>query len=196
MLSEKYVKIIFDFFISCVEYIKQVINYFRYRDYYIQKAEILYIRNDVSTSEDITDEYRSIGHKKLLDEKSSEVTEFVFRIKYLFNHISYVYLTRNPNHKFPPIKNGVSFSIPIKEAILLDSNNVPVYNVTSHVKSYAGPNGDFHGETILLRDIYEVEYPKLRLTSILGVTVEYDTTKDEINHQTLWSPSKTSDHQD
>jgi hypothetical protein len=195
MLSEKYVKMIFNFFISCIDYIKQVINYFRYRDYYIQKAEILYIRNDVLTTDDITDEYRSIGHKKLVDEKSDEVTDFVFRIKYLFNHISYVYLTRNPNHTFPPVKNGVSFILPIKEAILLDANDVPVYNVTDHIKSYAGPNGDFHGETIRLRDVY-VEYPKLRLTNVLGVTVEYDTTKDEISHPTLWSPSKTSDNQD
>jgi len=189
MVSEKYLDIILDFFIACVKYIKQVINYFRYRDYYIKKAEILYTRNDISTSEDITDEYRSIGHKKLLDEKSSEVTEFVFLIKYLFNHISYVYLTRNPNHVFPPVKNGLTFSIPIKEAILLDEDDVPSCDVTDHVKMYAGPNGDFHGETIRLRDIY-VKYPKLRLTNVLGATVEYDTTKDEISHQTLWSPDK------
>jgi hypothetical protein len=189
MVSEKYLDIILDFFIICVKYIKQIINYFRYRDYYIKKAEILYIRNDISTSEDITDEYRSIGHKKLLDEKSSEVTEFVFRIKYLFNHKMYIYLTRNPNHVFPPIKNGITFSIPIKEATVLDDDDVPSYDVTDHVKMYAGPNGDFHGETIRLRDIY-VKYPKLRLTNVLGTTVEYDTTKDEISHQTLWSPDK------
>jgi hypothetical protein len=195
MLSEKYVKMIFDFFISCINYIKQVVNYFRYRDYYIQKAEVLYTSNDVFTAEDITDEYRSIGHKKLIDEKSEDVTDFVFRIKYLFNHIPYVYLTRNPNHKFPPVKNGVSFILPIKEAILLDANDVPVYDVTNHVKMYAGPNGDFHGETIRLRDIYEIEYPKLRLTNVLGITVDYDTN-DEISHPTLWSPSKTSSTQD
>lgn len=140
--------------------------------------------------DDITYEYRKDGPKKIINEMSSDIVDFLFRVKYIFRNKEYLYLTRNPKHVFPPVKKGMSFSLPIKEALLLDENDVAQYDVTEHVKMYAGPNGNFHEETIRLRDIY-LEYPKLRLTNIMDTKVEYDIKTGEINHQSLWLPSKT-----
>lgn len=174
---------IINYILFCIQFFR---NIFRYKDYYIKRADIIYIQDGIKLIDDITYEYRK-GQNII---KSPHIIDFLFRVKYFYNNKEYLYLTRNINHVFPPVKKGMSFSLPIKEALILDANNVPVYNVTSHVKRYAGPNGNFHEETIRLRDIY-LEYPKLRLTNIMNTTVEYDITKDEINHQTLWLPSKT-----
>ena len=181
---------IFKIILSCVQFFKYIMSYFEYRDYYIKKAEFLYTRHGIKLLDDVTHEYREGGPKKVVDVMSSDVFNFLFRIRYIFKNNEYLYLTRNPNHVFPPVKKGMSFFLPVKEALILDSENVPIYDVTKHVKMYAGPYHDFHGENILLRDI-EIEYPKIRLTNIMGTTVEFDITKDEINNQTLWLPSKT-----
>ena len=165
-------------------------NMFEYNDYYIKKADFLYTKNEIKLLDNVTKEYRKGGPKNIIDEMTPDIVDFLFRIRYIFKNKEYLYLTRNPNHVFPPTKKGMSFSLPVKEAMLLDNNNVPIYNVTKHVKMYEGPFGDFHGETILLRDIY-VEYPKIRLTNIMDTTVEYDITTGEINHQSLWLPNKT-----
>ena len=167
----------------CIQFFMDI---FRYKDYYIKRADIIYIQDGIKLIDDITYEYRK-GQKII---KSPEIIDFLFRVKYFYNNKEYLYLTRNINHVFPPVKKGMSFSLPIKEALILDANNVPIYNVTKHVKMYEGPFGDFHGETILLRDI-EIEFPKIRLTNIMDTTVEYDITTGEINHQSLWLPNKT-----
>ena len=164
----------------CIQFFMDI---FRYKDYYIKRADVIYIQDGIKCIDDITYEYRK-------GEKIIKSPDFLFRVKYFYNNKEYLYLTRNPNHVFPPVKKGMSFSLPVKEAMLLDANNVPIYNVTKHVKMYEGPFGDFHGETILLRDI-EIEFPKIRLTNIMDTTVEYDITTGEINHQSLWLPSKT-----
>jgi len=175
--------------ISCIQFFKYILSYFEYRDYHIKKAEFLYMRNGIKLLDDITHEYRE-GPKKIVDEMLPDVVDFLFRIRYIFKNKEFVYLTRNPNHVFPPVKKGMSFTLPVKEAMLLDSDGVPVYDVTKHVKMYEGPMGDFHGETILLRDI-EIEYPTLRLTNIMDTIIELDVKTGEINHQILWLPSKT-----
>lgn len=175
--------------ISCIQFFKYILSYFEYRDYHIKKAEFLYMRNGIKLLDDITHEYRE-GPKKIVDEMSPDVVDFLFRVRYIFKNKEFVYLTRNPNHVFPPVKKGMSFTLPVKEAMLLDLDGVPVFDVTKHVKMYEGPMGDFHGETILLRDI-EIEYPTLRLTNIMDTIIELDVKTGEINHQILWLPSKT-----
>jgi hypothetical protein len=178
---------IFYAIITIVQFFK---NMFEYKDYYIKKADFLYIRDGIKQLDNITREYREGGPKKIIDEMTPDIIDFLFRIRYIFKNKEYLYLTRNPNHCFPPVKKGMSFSLPIKEAILLDSSGVQKYDVTEHVKMYAGPAGDFHGETILIRDI-EIEFPTIQLRNIMDTVVEYDVKTGEINHRTLWLPSKT-----
>ena len=185
---QMFFKKIFYAIITIVQFFKSM---FEYKDYYIKKADFVYTKNEIKLLDNVTKEYREGGPKKIVDEMAPDVVDFLFKIRYIFKNKEYLYLTRNPNHVFPPAKKGMLFSLPVKEALILDANNVPIYNVTKHVKMYEGPFGDFHGETILLRDIYEIEYPKIRLTNIMDTTVEYDITTGEINHQSLWLPNKT-----
>ena len=185
-----FLKNITNIVLSCVQFFKYILSYFEYKDYYIKKVDFLYIRDGIKQLDNITKEYREGGPKKIVDKMAPDVVDFLFRIRYIFKNKEYLYLTRNPNHTFPPVKKGMSFSLPIKEAILLDSDGVPMYDVTFAIKLYEGPHHDFHGESILLRDI-EIECPTLRLTNIMGTTVEYDVKTGEINHRTLWLPNKT-----
>ena len=187
MNFEKFIETVFQFVVTFVTWFKTL---FKTPDYYIQNVKFVYTRNDIRCADDITYDYRESGPKNTMDEMSSNVTDFLFRIKYVYNSKKYIYITRNPNHIFPPIKTGVKFSLPIKEAILLDAEDIPVLNVTDHIKMYEGPNCDFHGEDIRLYDI-ESRHPKIRLTNILGTVVEYTMETDIINHQTLWLQGKT-----
>ena len=190
-------KSLFLMVVTVVQFFKNIwVYYFKVKDYYIQQANFIYIRDGEEQIENITREYRKYGPIKIIEEKSKEVTDFLFQIEYLYNSKSYVYLTRNPTHVFPPLKREMKFSLPVNEAFILDSDNVPMYNITQYIKMYEGPHFDFHGETILLKDAYmlyadNIESPRLRLTNILGTTVEYDMQNDSISHQSLWLPNKT-----
>jgi len=188
-----------DYFIKIVQYIQFVyIYFFTIKNYTIEKAHFLYVKNGESDCEDITEEYRKEkGPESIMKEKSKDVTDFFFHVEYVYNSKVYVYLTRDPNHVFPPPKVKTSFRLPIKEAFIIDEESVPLYNVTAILKRYEGPHADFHGETLFLRDLNldEEKGESLRLVNVLGQVVEY-LFEDSINHQTIWSPSKTSVHPD
>jgi len=185
-----------DYFINIVQSVQFLWKYFfTVKNYTIQSAYLLYTRDEEYDCEDITCEYKNEGAKGVLCEKSSDVTDFFFHVEYVYNSKNYVYLTRDPDHVFPPQKVRTSFRLPIKEAFVLDKDGAPVYNVTDILKMYEGPHVDFHGETLFLRDLNlddEEEGYQLRLVNILGKVVEYNLLDDSINHQTIWSPSKTS----
>lgn len=166
-------------------------NLFRVRNYRVRYATLKFTRNEESACEDITYEYKQDGPVTVMREKAAEVTDFVFHVTYTFNAKDYVYVTRNPNHVFPPPKTPLLFRVPIKDAFLLDAYGVPVYNVTRDMTMYEGPHTNFHGETIQFRDIFDLECPTIQLVSILGTVVEYDIATDSISHQTIWLRGKT-----
>ena len=118
-------------------------------------------------------------------------------VHYYFKNQEYIYLTHKNTFKWPPqrAKNGMIFNLPIKFASIIDEEGVEQFDVTEHIKKYAGPFNDFHEETIILKDI-EKYFPKLKLVNILDQTVILDTETDSMHHQTLWSTSKISTHQD
>jgi hypothetical protein len=181
--------------LTFLNFLKSIIRFFQYKDFHIKTVKILYRLSDypqITEVEDVTDEYKTYGPASIYLQASKNVIFFVFKITYFFNNKHYIYLTSNPEHPWPPKKRGMTFCMPIKEAFLLDANDVPVYNVTSHIKNYAGPHGDFHGETIKLSLIEgRREYPKIRMTNAMNQTVEYNIATDEINHQSIWLPGKT-----
>jgi hypothetical protein len=192
-IEDKIFEVLFNYIILLVQFFQKLwVLFFKPNDFYVQKAYLEYIRNGEVDTEDITKEYRESGSKSIMSEKSTEITEFLFRVKYLYNSTSYMYVTRNPDHVFPPPKPKLSFRLPIKEVFLLDSDDVPMYNITDDIRMYEGPYSDFHGETVSFRDmqIDEEGCKKVRLVNIMGTTVEYSMT-DSISHQTLWSPDKT-----
>ena len=170
-----------------LNFLKSIIRLFEYKDFHIRNVKILYIKSDVTEVEDVTDEYKTHGPVHFQTSENA-----IFKITYMFNNKHYIYLTRDSVHTWPPKKKGMTFCMPVKEAFLLDADNVPVYNVTSHIKKYAGPHGDFHGENIKLSIIEgRSEYPKIQLTNAVNKIVTYMIATDEINHQTIWLQDKT-----
>ena len=181
--------------LAIIQFFKNIwVAYFKPTNYYIQTAHIVYIREGADQDvEDVTQEYRqSRGPKQIMNEKSTDVVDFYFRVMYLYNSRKYLYTTRNAEHVFPPLVPKMTFRLPIKEAFLLDSDDVPMYNITNEIKMYEGPHCDFHGETIPLCDMFGGdECPTIRLVNILGTVIEYKLATDSISHHTLWSPNKT-----
>jgi len=172
--------------VAIVQYFRE---FFKGREYYIRKVSLQYDRDGEKDVTDVTVEYKYYGGAKaVLKGTSKDVSDLCFAISYLYKLKPYMYLTRNPDHVFPPLKRSASFKVPVKEAFTLDENDAPIHNVTDTVKLYEGPNVDFHGEDILLCDMNIGVFSKLRLVNILGAVVEIE---DRINHQTLWSQDKT-----
>ncbi len=174
---------VFNVIVTVIQYVQQ---FFRGGDYYIQKVELLYTREGDACVSDVTVDYKHYGGAKgVLKDTSKDVTDVCFKIVYLYKLKPYVYLTRNPDHAFPPKKGAPAFRIPVKEAFTLDENDVAMHNVTRDIKMYEGPHTDFHGEDHLL---YDMDFSKLRLVNIMGTVVETD---DRISHQSLWLQGKT-----
>ena len=167
-------------FFECVQYIKTFFNH------YIRKVDFVYIRNGEKDTEDITVDYKVYGPKGIVSIKSEEVTDFVFRIKYLYNFKTYVYMTRDPSHTFPPKKSKPSFRIPVKEAFALDSEGAPLKNITKEIKEYQGPHTDFHDEDIVVSDIGD--FTKVRLVNVMGQVSEFEGV---VTRQNLWLQDKT-----
>lgn len=183
-----------DVVLTVVRYLKNAWEYmFGYTSHRIQDVNFVYVRDGKQDTEDVTLEYTMDGAQGAMKDMSKDVTDFFFEVYYRFNNASYVYVTRDPNHVFPPPKPAMSFRVPVKEAFLLDSHGVAMYNVTQDIKMYEGPNCDFHGETLHLRDLNlnEPECTVVRFVSAIGVVAEYNVETDSVSHQTIWSPSKT-----
>jgi hypothetical protein len=198
-LNQETLKIIFDMFITSVCYLKDIWAYlFNQNAPRIQKVNLVYVRDDVQDSEDVTLEYKMGGAQCVLKDASKDVTDMFFEVTYKIGENKYVYVTRDPNHVFPPPKPPMSFRVQIKDAFLLDSSGVAMYCITKEAKMYEGPHYDFHGETIRLRDldINEPECEAVRFVNAIGTVTEYSLEHDSISHQTIWSPSKTSTLQD
>jgi hypothetical protein len=60
--------------------------------------------------------------------------------------------------------------------VLVDEDDKPVRDITSKVKRYAGPRGDFEGSEVRIRDLlfYDEDtlnksYPKIQITNALGM---------------------------
>ena len=134
---------IYDLFIFTVSYLKDVWAYwFSINVPRIQKVSLVYMRdyskkvpefvNDLLSThdyEDVTLEYRIGGAKHVLKDVSPEVTDYFFEILYKVNSKEYVYLTRNPDHVFPPPRPNMSFRLPVQEAFLMAEPEVPIEGV-------------------------------------------------------------------
>jgi len=191
---EQFCTFVSKYTLAIIHFFKNVwISFFKPKNYYIQTAHIVYTKEGAEQdTEDVTQEYRRGGPKQIMNEKSTDVVDFYFRVKYLYNSKQYFYITRSATHVFPPLAPKMTFRLPIKEAFMLDIDNVPMYNITDDIKMYEGPHYDFNNETVLLSDMLgsEKNCPTIRLVNIMGTVVEYNLDTDSINHHTLWSPNK------
>ena len=114
------------------------------------------------------------------------VKNLVLRVKYWYGGKIYKAISQDIN--FIPGENeeeGMSFSIPLSSAWIVDHDDKPQVDITEKVKRYAGPRNDFHKEVVPLKDFlyYTTKtlnnrYPKIILSNSLGMKKTILTTED------------------
>jgi len=114
------------------------------------------------------------------------VKNLVLRVKYWYG--GKIYKAISTDIKFKPGEkdhNGMNFTIPISNAVLVDHDDKPRVDITEKVKRYAGPRNDFHGERVPLQSflyytkkMLEKKYPKIIISNSLGMKKILLTTED------------------
>jgi hypothetical protein len=114
------------------------------------------------------------------------VKNLVLRVKYWYGGKIYKAISQDIN--FTPGENeaeGMSFSIPLSNAWIVDHDDKPHVDITEKVKRYAGPRNDFHNEVVPLKDFLyyttktlNKRYPKIILSNSLGMKKTILTTED------------------
>ena len=88
------------------------------------------------------------------------VTECQIRIKYYYNNKLYMYVSDDVDYEWPPKKPSLmKFSMPIKNAVLLNDEGVPVKNITGDAKSFTNHFGKFQNPYMY--------HSKIRITDVL-----------------------------
>ena len=111
------------------------------------------------------------------------VTKILIRISYWYGNRMYKFLTYNNEYTWPPKKaNTMSFHIPLTSAQLLDCDDKPVKDVLEKIRRYAGPNSDFYGEKVMIKDMLfynedrlKNEIPRIKLKNCFGMMKTVDT---------------------
>jgi hypothetical protein len=166
-----------------LDYVHYFINLFRIKDYTIQKVTLEYIvKEDSGAPEDLNSfwskqqsEWVNIPDIFTVNVDGADflplpacVQNPILKITYVFNSREYVYVTRDMEYSWPPKKSAMRFAIPYKHAVLVDSSDTPVKNITNEVNQYAGPRSDFHGAPVPLTDMIDRPFTKLILTNIMN----------------------------
>lgn len=128
--------------------------------------------------------YIDITHSVFREtEIPQNVTKTIVRVHYWYDGARYKHCTYDLDFQWPPAPpKGVHFSIPILSAVLVDEDDKPKRDVTQKIKRYAGPRGNFHGESVRIADLLyyddetlQREYPKIQITNALGVKTTVST---------------------
>jgi len=82
-------------------------------------------------------------------------------IHYWYNGTTYTYIPPRYDFEWPPKRTSLKFSVPIKNAVLLDENGDIIVDITKVVKKFIGPLNDL---TLFER------IRKIKFTNILGVS--------------------------
>ena len=113
------------------------------------------------------------------------VKNLVLRVKYWYGGKIYKVITKDINYMPGQEEAGMSFTIPLSSAWIVDHDDKPQVNITEKVKRYAGPRNDFHRQVVPLKDFlyYTTEtlnsrFPKIVLTNSLGMKKTLLTTED------------------
>jgi hypothetical protein len=154
---------------------------FRTRDYTIRKVLLEYSVSDGEASMNEFWKQQKINWVTLPDIFTVDVKNKTFlplpsciqkpllKITYVFNSREYVYMTDDLQYTWPPKKvTTMSFVLPYKNVTLMNSEGVPVKNITREFNQIAGPRFDFHGAQVALIDMIEKPFTKIRLTNIMN----------------------------
>ena len=155
----------------------------RAKDYTIRKIFLEYLVEDCPDDSELSDFWKSqmknwdilpdvyaieVKNKPFLP-LADCVKKPLLKIVYVFNNREYIYTTSDMSYEWPPKKvSSMSFVLPYKNAVLMDSDSVPVRNITKELNQYAGPRFDFHGAPVPLTDMIDKPFTKLRVTNIMN----------------------------
>jgi len=90
----------------------------------------------------------------------SGITDCRMNIRYYYNNKVYIYVSDGLDYDWPPKKPSLmKFTMPIKNAVLLNDEGVPVKNITSEVKRFINHFGKFQNPYMY--------HAKIRLTDVL-----------------------------
>jgi hypothetical protein len=109
------------------------------------------------------------------------VSNITYRITYMYGGNVYKFVTRDKEYQWPPVKVP-GFNPPLRDA-WAELENGAYIDVTYRLKKFAGPNSDFHGHELTLRDVVREDCVKLKLTNIMGQMTETTTS---ISRKKLW----------
>jgi hypothetical protein len=165
-----------------LDFLYSFIQLFKYKDYTIRRVQLEYtvIKNEGS----MTGEFWSSQQKNwnlLPDIFTVDVKDHIFlplpecvqdpilKISYIFNSREYMYATSDMKYSWPPKKTTtMQFVLPYKQAVLLNSDDVPVKNITEQFNQCAGPRFDFHGAPVPLSSMIGKPFTKIRVTNIMN----------------------------
>jgi hypothetical protein len=96
----------------------------------------------------------------------------IMRIEYEYDGKDYECVTTNTEIEWPPKESkDAVFSLPINKVMLLDEHGAPVRDVTDELKPMMGPRKDFHGEDVLVEDLFSWDdYINVEITNALNVS--------------------------
>lgn len=182
----------------CAYVLKAVRDYFTPRNYDVYRASLVYDvhrpesgkflasnnfwREEQESwgkdkfSEHWVDVYKEYSNGKLLEIMKKApycVSNIVLRLNYTYNNKKYKYIS----NQYPlswPITVNMGFKVPLKEARLV--GDLRTLDVSNKIKRYAGPDYDFHGEEINIRDLFFIsleDYDFLEITNVLNKTVKF-----------------------
>ena len=164
-------------------YVHYFLDFLKIKDYTIQKTTLEYVvYSDVGGATDLSPFWsRQQSEWNLLPDvfKVSVLKEDflplpecvknpILKIVYIFNNREYTYVTRDMEYTWPPKKSMMRFAVPYKQAVLLDTNDTPVKNITAEFNQYAGPRSDFHGSPVPVSDMVDKPFTKIRITNIMN----------------------------
>lgn len=125
---------------------------------------------------DITRYYNPESFKKLIKKMPLNIKNHILRIKYHYNDKVYTFVTHNPTkYEWPPPNHrGLTFAMPIDKAYILDKLGNEIALVTKKVKKCAGPKFNFHNQKIQVKDMFDYEHEKCKITYIDGTSKIYN----------------------
>jgi hypothetical protein len=157
-------------------------EYFRTKDFTIRKVSLKYIVDNPGYGENFNDFWKDqqktwiecpdiftvdVTGRTFLPLPSC-IQSPVLKITYIFNRKEYTYTTTDVKYEWPPKKvKNMTFTVPFKNVVLLDENDVPIKNITKEVTKCAGSRFDFHGSGSIL-DVIDKPYSKVRVTNIMN----------------------------
>ena len=118
---------------------------------------------------DVTSEFLDGTLSKILNSQPYFVKDVTLRIGYYYNNKLYKYISQNGYPKVWPPKPTIGFKVPIKEAKLV--GDTKMRDVTNKIKKYAGPDYNFHNESINVYELFFIlldDYKYLEITNLLG----------------------------